>query len=168
MSGCAGGANQRGFPRRVDQTQGRRTRLLQTSGGTDRRRRQPSPGRARHGPFVAASGQTPPRRRSLRSGLWPARWCGGRDRWPKRRPAPDLDTRFDNCNVEGRLRPPAQTDSHRSSGETAADHNDRCHVPPIRWRAMSASGHKRKSRPCGGMSALPPKADIGRKDRYVR
>jgi len=42
-------------------------------------------------------------------------------------PAPDLDTRFDNGNVKGRLRPPAQGDSHRSSGETATDHDDCCH-----------------------------------------
>ena len=33
---------------------------------------------------------------------------------------------------------------------------------------MSASGQKRKSRPCGGMSASPPKADIGRTFPEVR
>ena len=33
---------------------------------------------------------------------------------------------------------------------------------------MSPSGHKRKSRPCGAMSASPPKADIGRTFPEVR
>ena len=33
---------------------------------------------------------------------------------------------------------------------------------------MSQMGQKRKSRPCGGMSAVPPGADIARLSRHVR
>jgi tetratricopeptide (TPR) repeat protein len=39
-------------------------------------------------------------------------------------PTPNLDARFDNGNIKGHLRQPAQADSHRGSGETAADDDD--------------------------------------------
>jgi hypothetical protein len=41
-------------------------------------------------------------------------------------------------------------------------------VAHLRHAAMSASGHKRTSRPENSTSALPPKADIGGRELDVR
>jgi hypothetical protein len=69
----------------------------------------------------------------------------------KGNPAPDLGTRFDNDNVKGRLRLPAQGNSHRSSGETAADHDDCRHgaTHPLLLAGYEAHPRTRNSRPQG-------------------